>query len=1062
MEKVRLITILWVILLALSLSNGFISQIAHAGTISLTADTNIPEPNQEITVQIQTDTPIWAMGLFIKVDGNAEITTAMSTVDCNQFGWEPDWPTDPYIDNEEGWVYVSGVKWDGGVEGTVGYFKFIYRSGQVSIFIYPDKEWSCAFDDYCQPVPISDETLIFGEPEPNQSDQQEEIPDLNSTDTIDDFQLPSFEDKSTRQTKNLKFYSLDIEPNGVLNSAAFKKSQSEECQNSESVDSNEFMIDALLGTIEVASDITSNQIWTADNTYHITGDISIQALLVIEAGTTVTFGPNGTLWVNSGGTLISCGTPANPIKYTADITTSSYQYYWYPVYVEPTASSATKITYSIMKNARVGLFIEDNRLDNPVENNYFFHNSFGIVESGTHLTDISNNLIYETYNRGIEVSMKSYAEIADANSHIRIENNTCHYYQDDGIVVFGADNSEDSGVVEIYNNIVSGSYEIGLAVVDWAYWAVSNTGYYNNAENSNTDEDFPVYATSNPYIDGSDDPNRCYLNQSCPFINAGLKYIEQTHLIGTTTDVNSLPDSNFIDIGFHHSDWTFSNAATGFAAGDLNKDSITDFKDLYTLVSNWLNFVTPGNSGDLNNDGTINFNDYVLLAATWQKIQGEPNIIPAISGDSNSGYVNVGASGFSSDTQQIFLLADGKYIGGIFGFWDGETLGMDVSEFGNRQKQLKLISMDGLGHITCSNIANITFPCPLNYCVLPESYEPNKPVSFSAISNGSDNVTVKVYANGGNLVWSQTYDGNNVLGNIPATITNQYEIDYVGFDKSGGALLSGGSWSISKVIDPVGPPLGDVQALIILPISSWRLRDCRQIAQVQTALASNEITYEKLGGRRATYDNVAWYAANKNIKYMYIDSHGEYRIGGIYRTGALLYDGYVVSMKQSDFAPGGAPSWCQSLGSYWETRLKSFVTMGFNYLEFAYFDCCYSGRLKINSYNQLVEGQPGQIGVFDGPHSDMSLALGMGDTSRSRAYQGWYNPVPIGMPPPWSEDEYQKWTRLEWEYLGEGYDLYWALMYVINEQTDFSPGAPVNNYRLKGQGLITDIELNRW
>jgi len=46
---------------------------------------------------------------------------------------------------------------------------------------------------------------------------------------------------------------------------------------------------------------------------------------------------------------------------------------------------------------------------------------------------------------------------------------------------------------------------------------------------------------------------------------------------------------------------------------------------------------------------------------------------------------------------------------------------------------------------------------------------------------------------------------------------------------------------------------------------------------------------------------------------------------------------------------------------------KSFAAMGFNSLEFAYFDCCQSGRLKINAQDQLVVGQPGQIGVFDGP-----------------------------------------------------------------------------------------------
>ncbi len=129
-------------------------------------------------------------------------------------------------------------------------------------------------------------------------------------------------------------------------------------------------------------------------------------------------------------------------------------------------------------------------------------------------------------------------------------------------------------------------------------------------------------------------------------------------------------------------------------------------------------------------------------------------------------------------------------------------------------------------------------------------------------------------------------------------------------------------------------------------------------------------------------------------------------------------------------------------------------------MKFVHFDCCYSGRLKINANDQLVEGQPGQEGLFDLPHSDMSLALRMDDTSRSRAYQGWYDLVPIGRPPPEPEDEYQKWTRLEWEELGDEESLYWAIMHVINQQTDFSPSAPVNNYRLKkGQGFLWNIYL---
>ena len=47
---------------------GF-SYTVSAESISLVSETNMPEPNQEITVQIQTDTPLGCMGLFITVTG---------------------------------------------------------------------------------------------------------------------------------------------------------------------------------------------------------------------------------------------------------------------------------------------------------------------------------------------------------------------------------------------------------------------------------------------------------------------------------------------------------------------------------------------------------------------------------------------------------------------------------------------------------------------------------------------------------------------------------------------------------------------------------------------------------------------------------------------------------------------------------------------------------------------------------------------------------------------------------------------------------------------------------
>jgi hypothetical protein len=763
--------------------------------------------------------------------------------------------------------------------------------------------------------------------------------------------------------------------------------------------------------IEINSDITTNQLWTANNIYYVTNDVNVQALLVIEPGTLVLFGYGCGLFVNNGGTLISRGTPDKPIIYTCDFmyfTDKDIGYYWTyfyygyedpyylsPIYIEETASPATTVTYSFIEGAAVAIATVNITLDHPIENNYLFGNINGISEYGTKHTDIKNNLCYFSDYSGIEVYLADVNGTGDANSHILIQNNTCDSWQQYGITVHGVADSNDAGRVMLINNIVSYANPYGLNLVDGYMNAmVLNTGYCGNTANKNWEfeEINPVETSELPYVDGPFYLDTCYLNQSCPFINAGVAYIDETPLIGRTTNINGTPDSNFVDIGFHHPNWNYSN---------------------------------------------------------------EPNIIPTISGDPNTGWVEVGASGYTPDTQRIFLLADGKYVGEIFGFREGYPLGMDISEFGSGERQLKVISVDSATHVTCSNITNIEFSCPLNYCLLPSSYEPNKPLCFSAFNPSGGDVSVKVYADCGNLVWSQTYSGDSLFGSIPAEITGQHEIDYVSFGEAS-------IFKMSSAADPTGPPSFDVKALIVLPDNYINLLDIRTIWAVQTAFKDRGIKYKKLAGGAANYDTLAFYAATNPVKYMYVGAHGGYVLGTdaagtFFRTFVELSDGPTVSIKQSDY---GAPEWCSSLGSYWEPRTKSFASMGFQFLEFAYFDSCESGILKINENDQLVVGQPGDLGqAYDGPQSDMSFALGMEEDSRTRVYHGWWNDTPRGMPPPWPENEYQKWTRLLWERLGDEDNLDIALMYVISQQTKFGKFDPVKNYRLKGQGFFWDIRL---
>jgi hypothetical protein len=1023
------------------------SWCTFAGTISLSTDISLPapnpDPNEEITAWIHTDESLLFMSLGVYVNGDATITSAMSEADCNDFGWQNGWGSNPEID-PNGWVRVNGLTWAADANDIVGYFKFRYNSGQV--YVYIDQENSLA-GNWGNNFTFSDEALLFGQIElPPLQEPNEPTPLL--------IQCPLGSSRPQRgESENFDGWTEELG------------------RDMEELDSEP-------NIIEIDSDITTNQIWTSDNNYYITAEtVNVQALLVIEPNTLVIFGYNCAMLVNNGGTLSSRGTPDKPIIYTCDGLYFYYPerlgYYWFyysgayyyycPIYIEETASPATTITYSFIEGATVGITTENIRLDNPIENNYLFGNRYGILEYGSKLTDIRNNLCFFSDYSGIEVYLSDASNVSDANSIITIENNTCDAYQYCGITVHGAADANEIPTVNLLNNIVSESYWYGLNIGGGPMWLlIANTGYFDNWANKNIEEieEYnPVEANDFPYTFGERFYEMHYLVQDCNFIDAGVEYIEQTPLIGMTTDANSVPDYNFVDLGFHYPNWDYSSDTGGFTDTDFDINGITDVNDLLVITDQWLDFVTPGSEGDLNTDGEINFTDFALFAANWQNIQGEPNMIPIISGDPNTGWIDVGVSGYAPDTQQMFLLADGKFIGDIFGFQSGDTRGMDISEFGSGIHDLKVIGIGTTGDVACSYIQQIEFPSFLTNCMLPQTYEPNEPLYFAGNNTETEDITVNVYADGGDLVWSQTYNtANGIFDSIPAEITAQHEIDYVVFS------VNGEGFTATRTTDATESLItsGDLQALIILPDPELRKTDAKHLSKVQKAFKSRGIKYKKLVDQSATFNSIRRCTlSNPHIKYLYIDAHGDCWLGDpfgtiVYRTWVQLANERAVSLKRSDFVdPNSAPPWCADLEG-WENRAYSFLQMGFANLEFVQLDVCFSGRLKINAADQLVVGQAGEIGFFDGPHSDMSIALGIYDTSESRVYQGWYKKFWSGK----TETDYQKWTRIEWERLGEGDYLYDALWYTVGQQTEFNENAPVNNYRLKGQGSLGNIRLS--
>ena len=149
------------------LDNQQQSMLAGEGetaAVWLTYDGNMmPNYGDEITVYIHSDPLLFALQIVVEVTGDANITTAMSEADCNNYGWDNGWNADPEID-PNGWFSDCYISWNGVVSNTVGYFKFRYYSGEVNVSFTAD---SIAFDANCEPVLLSGQSLIFGR-DPNE------------------------------------------------------------------------------------------------------------------------------------------------------------------------------------------------------------------------------------------------------------------------------------------------------------------------------------------------------------------------------------------------------------------------------------------------------------------------------------------------------------------------------------------------------------------------------------------------------------------------------------------------------------------------------------------------------------------------------------------------------------------------------------------------------------------------------------------------------------------------------------------------------------------------------
>ncbi len=1041
-----ILSALMVVGLALSVS---------AGTISLIPDNNNPDPNEEVTVWVHTDTPLFALGLGVYVLGDANITTAMSESDCNQYGWDNGWNSDPYID-PNGYVYIGGIKWAGDANGTVGYFKFRFNRWQTRVYVDQENSSGIEFDwqsNVCGNSTFSTDVLVFGQPDPNEPNEPNE-PNVP----------PHYWQKYFGKLPQLIHYSHP-EPN-----IPPKAHQQEQFQFEEDSIGNGMQLDEEQNVIYVDSDITTNQIWTANNVYYVTAPIQVQSLLVIEPGTMVIFGTgyfenNCAIHVNNGGTLISKGTPDNPITYTCDVLYYYYPedigyywlyldyyedwYYYCPIYIEKTASPSTTITYNFIEGAYYGIMTDNIKLEHPIENNKLFGNWYGIYENGTRHTDITNNLCFYSYESGIEVYLADTNSVGDGDSIINIVNNTCDDYQYIGIAVHGVEDENNAGAVILANNIVSQSGIYGLCLDGAMYSIITNMGYYGNARNKDDEEveieeDNPVQATTYPF-----DESGWHLVEGCPFINAGLQYAEETSLIGTTTNLDGIPDSNKIDIGYHYPNWDYAQNYE-IAYWDFDESGTIGFGDLAVIADYWLEY--------------FNFYDFADFARQWQRSIEEPNPDVTLNFDQDpnnlNGNVNVSFGVFDPNMCQMFVLIDGELCVKIL-YLDDLSTSIQTNKFLNGQHSFKVVRLEDNNSIKCSGPYNVTFNNSMQCVATNEAYDVGKPLHFCGyVQDGNQEVTVKAMDFEDNILWQNTYTVSNLNSYISQANTNTLDIDRLVFEESSearGMMLmeeessSPVTLSVTPSFDPNNVASG-VRALIVTPDPLINEYNRPTQTTVRNAFGAH-LGYYELRREQVTANNLEWFARNRNIQYIYFNGHGHYmdkKQNGTLRTMIFLGDGSVAfSYKQSDFNPGSIPSWCKKLRGNLETIGKSIHAMGFHTLKFVDLDSCYSGRLTFVG-NNLVEGPRGSDGLALDVPNDMTEAFGI--TGQESFYQGWYDIYWNGY-----TSKYAQFSTNEWNHLRDGYTFDASFLYAISCDTQPDPHTgrlASENLRLIGRDLF--------
>ncbi|HEX40893.1 MAG TPA: hypothetical protein ENN81_02380 [Phycisphaerales bacterium] len=1050
---------------------GFLSAVS-CGSVWLAADSNMPDPNQEVTVYVHTDTPLYLLSLWAQAVGDANVTAVMGPNDCNQYGWDGGWNIDGYFDSE-GWVAMGGVAWPNEANDVVGYFTFTYHGGQVSVSVAA--EWSTGFDTDCQPAVFSTAPLLIGEPDPNEwlsgamgetGEQSEQVVSIGAQE-VDTNMADANTLWITAQFRRTIVPPVQLSgPNNSALQEPYARFPGLALEQTPTTGGTMGM--ALLDGAVSLYEITQSTILDPATVYYVPNPplyihstTSEEIDVVIPSDTMIVVAQN---WQSYGivvcdranvhfGAPAPTATPPTLPVYPGDVTNpvapvwivSEGQYPFFNnrigLLIERTAGKRSRIENIYLWGFYYAVKV-DQQLEAPISNLFITGCYCGITSYGSNLIA---NCVVDFF--GVGNSQWPYWGVAfdfeptSADQSIQFPNpeyQISNCLANDGDVGYWATGSDEWDVPNYWaTDSVAANCFYGYACWNVLGISIVCPGLYNNYQDKNFAEmpfTYAVYETNDPFV-GEQNGYRIFLNPDSQFVDAGSFL---SPLPGWTTRTDGAPDEGIGDIWPHYQ-------TTGIdlnPRANLNGDTILNMPDLAEFLDQWR--VADPSSADFNRDGKLDFADVAVLGEDWLSNSMALVILdlesPAAVEQGNvRGVIGLRFEDIPLTAVLVSVYLDNQPIGELQFGWDTENdwITFDSSAFLNGWHVLRTITTDISGNVTNHTPVPLYFNNLLHGVVAGDHFHPSEDYVYSGFYDGAAILEAQLLDQDDQVIWSSTHEGPHVTIVVPgATFSAEYFCRLVVAETDSGMMAMGepdASSSdtvtykdLTKEFKQADWPNG-ARMVIVMPDTDVYKARKPAIKACAQACADRGVTWVALYYKDVTPQNLTYLFTKPAAKYVYWPGHANSHVGrdvrhgieGVPRTHALCWKHTERRWRRDKWEKIGAfcrLNWNEPLPDDWDARGFDLWSLGMH-----------------DSWNKKIVFHDG---CYSAVYWDMAAAYGVfslqGYGSLDQIYIGWKVPVDT------SSERLGEWllgdttagVEMFWERMGRGDSIHQAFNHV--------------------------------